>query len=204
MATILIIDGSLGGSTGNTAELLAVAEDRFRLDANVNYLELCREPGLQRILKLVEESDAFLFGTGTYWDSWGSPMQRFLEMTAHTEAQKLWVGKPAGAIVTAHAFGGKGVLSRLFGVLNIYGMLLPPHAGMVYTFAGHVAQQLAPEHLRNELWKTTDVSVVCDNILEALLGGKHWKTWSTNNGRSGEKWLDSYSVLADREESSKM
>src|SRR5512141_1092226 len=130
MPTVLIVNGSLGGASGNTAELLALAEERLSKEASVSTLELVREPTLDRILAAVADADAFLFGSGTYWDSWGSPLQRFFEMTAHTEGQACWVGKPVAAIVTAHAVGSKGVLSRLLGVLNVYGMLIPPFAGL--------------------------------------------------------------------------
>jgi len=189
---ILIINGSLSGSTGNTAELLALAQERLEAYADVGYLELCRNPALDRILTEAEDADAFLFGTGTYWDSWGSPLQRFLEITAHTEGMRYWLGKPAAAIVTAHAVGAKSVLSRLFGVLNIYGMLIPPLAGFAYTFVNQVALPHAGDHLRNELWSIADVDTVTHNLLEATNGGKNWHSWPTNEGRAGDKWLDIY------------
>jgi multimeric flavodoxin WrbA len=194
MSNVLIVNGSLNGSEGNTAELLALAEERLSSEATVSYLELCRDPAMDRILDAAAEADAFLFGTGTYWDSWGSPLQRFLEMTAHTEAESYWVGKPVGAIVTAHAVGAKGVLSRLFGVLNVYGMLVPPMAGFAYTFVNQVALDHANEHLRNELWTVEDVEVVCHNLMEAVRGGRNWKQWPSNSGRYGEKWLTAYSA----------
>jgi chromate reductase len=190
---ILIVNGSLGGSTGNTAELLALAEERLTKEVEVSYLELIREPKMDRILDAVKAADGFIFGTGTYWDSWGSPMQRFLEMTAHTEGEPIWVGKPVGVIVTAHAVGAKSVLSRLIGVCNVYGMLIPPFAGIAYTYANQVALEHANDHLRNELWSSADVDVVCHNVLEALRGGRDWTQWPTNSGRYGEKWLYAYS-----------
>lgn len=144
-------------------------------------------------MEAVERADGFVFGSGTYWDSWGSPMQRFLEMTAHTEGQACWVGKPVGVIVTAHAVGAKGVLSRLIGVFNVYGMLIPPFAGMAFTYSNMVAYEHANEHLRNELWTPADVEVVCHNLMEALMGTKSWTQWPFNTGKYNEKWLDVYS-----------
>lgn len=197
MATILIVNGSLGGNAGNTAELLALAEERLSPEVKVTHLELVREPTLDRILDEVSAADALLFGTGTYWDSWGSPLQRFLEMTAHTEGQAYWVGKPVGAIVTAHAVGAKGVLSRLLGVLNVYGMLVPPFAGFAYTYVNEVALPHASDHLKNELWSPADVDVVCHNLLTALRQGTDWSQWPINNGRYGEKWLYAYTGRTD-------
>lgn len=193
MPNILIVNGSLGGSAGNTAELLALAEDLLSPNASVSHLELVREPALDRIVASARAADGFIFGTGTYWDSWGSPLQRFLEMTAHTEASDLWLGKPAGVLVTANSVGAKGVLSRLIGVLNVYGMSIPPLAGFAYTFVNHIALPVAPPHLRRELWTPDDVKVVCHNLLQALGGGRDWLTWPTNQGLGSEKWLDAYS-----------
>lgn len=193
MSNVLIVNGSLGGSLGNTAELLALAEERLGKEATVSTLELIREPSLDRILDACSQADAFIFGTGTYWDSWGSPLQRFLEMTAHTEAMDYWLGKPAGVIVTAHAVGAKSVLSRLMGVLNVYGMVLPPMAGLAYTWANEVALATAPEHLVREMWTPQDVDVICHNLLEVLRGGKDWHCWPTCEGKHGEKWLHVYS-----------
>jgi len=190
---ILIVNGSLGGNTGNTAELLALAEEWLTPEATVSHLELCREPTLDRILEEVSKADAFIFGTGTYWDSWGSPLQRFLEMTAHTEGMDYWFGKPVGVIVTAHAVGSKSVLSRLLGVLNVYGMMIPPLAGLAYTWANDAALVSAPDHLQRELWTPKDVEVVTHNLLEMLKGGKDWMSWPTCEGKSGDKWLFAYS-----------
>jgi len=194
MPNILIVNGSLGGATGNTAELLAMAEVRLREGgAEVSHLEMCREPSMDRVLEAVTKADGFIFGTGTYWDAWGSPMQKFLEMTAHTEGQPMWVGKPAGAIVTAHAVGAKGVLTRLLGVMNVYGVLLPPFAGFSYTYVADTALPHASDHLRNELWTSADVDVICHNLLEAVNKTYQWVQWPTNEGKYGAKWLHVYS-----------
>ena len=194
---ILIINGALGGNTGNTGELLALAEEAMTGKATVTYLELIRQPTMDRILEAVTAADGFIFGTGTYWDSWGSPMQTFLEMTAHTEGEDLWVGKPAGVIVTAHAVGAKGIVSRLLGVLNVYGMVIPPFAGIAYTWANDVALPHASDHLRNELWTPNDVAVICHNVLEVAKGTNEWMHWPSNSGRYGEKWLHAYSASRD-------
>jgi multimeric flavodoxin WrbA len=196
---VLIVNGSLGGSTGNTAELLALAEEELAGQATVSHLELVRDPTLARVLEAAASADAFLFGTGTYWDSWGSPLQRFFEMTAHTEGMDYWFGKPAGVIVTAHAVGSKSVLSRLFGVLNVYGMLIPPLAGLAYTWANDTALASAADHLRRELWTPADVEVICHNLIEAIEGGRNWRRWPTCEGKSGDKWLFTYSDRAASE-----
>ena len=174
LPTILFVNGSLGGNTGNTAELFAIGEESLIGEAKVTHLELARQPSLDRVLAACDEADGFVFGTGTYWDSWGSPLQLFLEQTAHTEGDDIWLGKPLGVVVTAHAVGAKGIVSSLFGVLNVYGMQIPPFAGIAYTFSNEVALPHANDHLRNELWKADDVAVVCHNVVEMARGGSDW------------------------------
>jgi len=196
MAQILIINGSISGSAGNTAELLALAEERLTEQGHsVDYLELVRDPSLERIIDQASKADAFIFGTGTYWDSWGSPLQKFFEITSSTEGDSCWLGKPVAAIVTAHAVGSKGILSRLFGVLNVYGMLIPPLAGFAYTFVNHVAltKEVAPEELEKELWSHHDVEIVTHNLLQAVQGTREWKKWPSDNVHYVEKWLHLYS-----------
>lgn len=193
MKTVLIVNGALGGFSGNTAELLALAEEALSSRAKVELLDLSRQPSLDRILEAVRRADGFVFGTGTYWDSWSSHLQRFLEETAHTEGSDLWVGKPGAIIVTAHAVGAKGVISRLMGVLNVYGILIPPMAGLGVTYVNQVAYPSANDHLKNELWTPADVDTVCHNLREALEGGDSWRKWPNNSGRYGEKWLFCYS-----------
>ena len=51
MAQILIINGSISGSAGNTAELLALAEERLTEQGHsVDDLELVRDPSRERLI----------------------------------------------------------------------------------------------------------------------------------------------------------
>ena len=42
--------------------------------------------------EVLAEADGFVFATGTYWDSWGSPLQKFLEETTAFEGTSVWLG----------------------------------------------------------------------------------------------------------------
>jgi len=190
---VLIVNGALGGATGNTGELLGLAEEELGSRVEVETLDLSREPQLDRILEAVGRADGFVFGTGTYWDGWSSHLQQFLEITAHTEGMEMWVGKPAVILATAHAVGAKGMISRLMGILNVYGLMFPPMAGLAVTYVNQVAYPNANDHLKNELWTTADVETICHNLLEALHGTHQWHQWPTNSGRYGDKWLFCYS-----------
>ena len=186
---VLFVNGSLAGPSGNTAELLGLAELALEGKAEIEHLDLSRRPHVDRILEAVERADGFIFGTGTYWDSWSSRLQEFLEVTAHTEGFDLWVGKPAVLFATAHAVGAKGMLSRLMGVLNVYGLWFPPMAALGVTYVNQTAYPHADDHLRNELWTPADVDTLCHNLHQALIGAHDWRRWPTNSGRYGEKWL---------------
>lgn len=190
---ILIVNGSLGGAQGNTAEILAIAEEALSEAADVAHLDLSRQPSLDRILDAAANADGFVFGTGTYWESWGSPLQMFFENTAHTEGDDYWFGKPAVAFVTAHAVGSRSILSRLFGTLNSFGMWIPPYGGLTYTRVNDVALPHANEEFARELWTPNDVTVVTHNLIQAVTGGKDWRQWPVNSGSATNKWLDCYS-----------
>lgn len=193
MKRVLIVNGSLGGPTGNTGELLALAEEALGTRVEVETLDLSRRPHIDRTLEAVSRADGLVFGTGTYWDSWSSHLQNFLEETAHTEGSDLWVGKPGAIFATAHAVGAKGIISRLMGVMNVYGLMFPPMVGLGITYVNQTAYPHSNDHLKNELWTTADVDTVCHNLCEALDGTNQWRQWPTNSGRYGEKWLYCYS-----------
>lgn len=190
---VLIVNGALGGVTGNTAELLGMAEEWLAKHVETETLDLSRRPHIDRVLDAIVRADAFVFGTGTYWDSWSSYLQGFLEETAHTEGMPMWVGKPAVIVATAHAVGAKGIISRLMGVLNVYGLMFPPMAGLGVTYVNETAYPHATDHLKNELWTPADVETLCHNLVEAMQGTNQWRQWPTNSGRYGEKWLFCYS-----------
>src|SRR5215831_7013058 len=135
---ILIINASRRGAEGNTAEVLRLAGEILNAHAAVSTVVL---DGMnsEDVLKEIRQADGLVFGTGTYWDSWSHYLQRFLEEATATEGTAIWLGKPAAVFVTGHSEGGKGVLSRLQGVLATFGCLSPPMGGMVYSLANQQA-----------------------------------------------------------------
>jgi hypothetical protein len=195
--SVLVINGGLGGRSGNTAVLL---------DRLVSHLSDCRMrrvnlaswgPALAisgRLAKfgnrLLADVDGFVFGTGTYWDSWGSPMQRFLEAMTRFEGGDIFLGKPAAVVVTMHSVGGKEVLSRLGGVLNTMGMWMPPMCGMVYSTVNHLL-------LRNglgsdwaeDVWSLEDLAVIAHNLQQAMDGGRDWIGWPVDRKPPGRRWI---------------
>lgn len=182
---ILLLNGSLGGAEGNSGALLELAARRLARKAELFRIDLSREPAFAPHAKAVRRADAFVLATGTYWDSWGSPLQRFLEEATPSEGSRAWLGKPAAVLVTMHSVGGKGVLSRLQGVLNTFGALIPPMTGLVVSRAGQAALARGEDP---DLWRPDDLAVVCGNLLAALGRGRY-RAWPVERARPPRRWL---------------
>jgi chromate reductase len=175
---ILLLNGALGGRTGNPAHVLERLAGLFA-PADVRIHHLAEDPAA---IPLVAEADAVVLATGTYWDSWGSPLQRFLEEATPTEGTAVWLGKPVAVLVTEHAVGGKGVLSRLKGVMSTFGALVPPMSGLVLS-------RMAHESGFADAWCMADLEVIAHNLLEAVRGGRSWRTWPVDRTDPHTRWL---------------
>ena len=189
---LTLFNGSLGGAGGNTAAVLAPLAARLRAAAELQVVHLAGDDLSDEALeRLLCESAGFVFATGTYWDSWGSPLQRFFERTTRFEGGRAWLGKPAAAVVTMCSVGGKGVLSRLQGVLSTLGCQIPPMSGMVYSLATHLAIQHAPPDASapyTDFWQVDDFDTIAHNLLEAVSGGASWRAWRVDGGDAGRRW----------------
>lgn len=193
MKKVLIINGSLNGSEGNTGKVVDAVRTTLEKRCEVITYTLASPqtgPSRAALWLALDGADGIVFATGTYWDSWGSPLQQFLEEASELEGSPSWLGKPTSVIVTEHSCGGKGVLSRLQGVLSTFGVLIPPMSGMVYSMASHMALREPKQHLHDDLWCMEDVTIVCHNLVEAIHGGNDWKAWEIDHyGTTDPKWL---------------
>jgi len=185
---ILILNAASGGHTGNTAVLLDRAVRQLRPRATVMTLVLASGKSYVDVRKALARCDALVIGTGTYWDSWSHLLQRMLEDATADEGTALWLGKPAAVLVTMHAVGGKGVLSRLQGVLSTFGCAVPPMSGLVYSLVNQAAIQAGAAG-SDDLWCQEDVAIVCDNLLAALNPGQPYRAWPTDRRSFGDKWI---------------
>jgi multimeric flavodoxin WrbA len=182
-ARIAIINGSLGGAKGNTNNLIQYAKKVINKQypgAQVQIVNLFPEFNWVEVSKAIANADGLIFATGTYWDSWGSPMQQLLEKMTQIEGKKQLVGKPAAVLVTMHSVGGKEVADRLQGVLSSMGCLLPPFTALAYSYADHVAHRSdgkPGDELLQDIWDIEDLNYVVHNLFEAIAGTKNWKVW---------------------------
>ena len=199
---LLLLNASLAGDAGNTAVLFARARRLLARRATVETLTLAPTPGhittFAELRPNLAAADGFLFGTGTHWDSWSSVLQKFLEDATPTEGTALWLGKPAAVVVSEHSTGGKGVLSRLHGVLVTLGCTLPPMSGLVLSRAALLAVKHAHDPAATrDFWCETDLRVVCHNLAAAARvtlphaspALPRWRTWPVDRRDFHTRWL---------------
>jgi multimeric flavodoxin WrbA len=193
---ILILNAALAGGEGNTA----VGLERVRRalahggKAEVRVVTLA-EKNFSEVKAELVWAEGVVFGTGTHWDSWSSVLQRFLEDATEAEGTKVWLGKPVACVVTEHSVGGKGVLSRLQGVLVTLGCLIPPMSGVVLSkvaqmAGGHSLALVATEAKGTEdFWGAEDLKIVAHNLIEAVKGTRKWKAWAVDREDFEKRWM---------------
>jgi NAD(P)H-dependent FMN reductase len=196
---LLLLNASLAGPEGNSAHLLECLAEHLAMGVELEWANLAGA-GAKTFTELeaaLHLADGLVIATGTHWDSWSSPLQRFLEEATPTEASALWLGKPVAVLVTEHSVGGKGVLSRLQGVLVTLGGIIPPLSGVVISRAAELARAAGEATGEGgsavDFWSPADLSVVAHNLLLAsrlaTSGRKQWQTWPVDRADYRQRWL---------------
>jgi len=185
---VLIVNAGLNGGNGNTAVMLAQAAAYLAPHVSLAMITLAEGGGYQAVRAELAQADALLIGTGTSWDSWSHWLQELLQEATADEGSTLWLGKPAAVVVTMHAVGGKGVLSRLQGVLNPFGCTIPPMSGLVYSLVNQTVIETSPS-AASDLWCLDDVPVLCENLLTALGLRAQYRAWPTDRENFGARWI---------------
>ena len=176
MARLLMLNGSLRGSAGNTEALLSLAATFVGTDVSVERIALAEYVGsVENLAARLTESDALLFGTGVYWGSWGSPLQRFLEVMTSYELGPSFFGKPAAVVVNSDSLGASEVAQRLQGVLNHFGCWSPPLSTVAIT---RVAAQVQGRPGFEDVFQPDDMRVALQNLcLAARVTAPEWAAW---------------------------
>lgn len=195
---ILILNGSLGDHSGNTARVLDLCNNIANekdIDCEIYHLKNLLEKSsdisaeLESLRQKIARTDGFIFSSGTYWDSWGSPMQFFLEKATIFEASSLFMAKPAAVVITMHSVGGKGVLSRLQGVLNTLGFLIPPMSGMVYALSTQLALQ-HPNSFAEDFWSLEDLEIIMHNLITSMNNSVDFLPWTVDKKDPTRIWFN--------------
>jgi chromate reductase len=112
-------------------------------------------------------ANGFLVGSGTYWNSWGSPLQRFFEVMTPYEATDVFAFKPASVVVTMDATGGAEVAARLSATFTCFGCTVPPFGWMALSRVAAALEARSPEATR-DVWGPGDLQVLGANLLVAM------------------------------------
>lgn len=194
MKKILIINGSLGSDHGNTSVLInechsLLASNNISTEVlHLNDFFQQNHKDEKTVLKKeLQQADGFIFTSGTYWDSWGSPMQKFLETITDFEGTEVLFAKPCSVVITMHSVGGKEVLSRLQGVLNTMGLLIPPMSGLVYALSTHLAFQVKTD-FACDFWSKDDLKIVIHNLISGLNISQTFQTWPVDKKDPTRLW----------------
>lgn len=188
MHRILIFNGSPNGTKSNSARWVRLLEKELQGKASCQVVTLATKGVSSSLLKAMKEADGFIFVTGTYWDSWGSPLQKFFEDITEFEASPAFVGKPVSVFVLMHSVGGKAVLSRLQGVLSTFGFLIPPMSGMVYSLVSDIALKTKSSFAK-DFWQKGDVALILQNFLTACDLKVTWASWPVDKKDPRRRWL---------------
>lgn len=186
MKKILVLNGSPSGKKGNCARFISSLPKLKGVKFSI--VHLAKEGYSSALKKEISKADGFVFVTGTYWDSWGSPLQKLLEDITDLEGTDAVIGKPAAVFVLMHSVGGKGVLSRLQGVLSTFGCLIPPMSGMVYSLVSDIALQTKNSHAA-DFWQKEDAELILLNLVKATGIQINWADWPVDKKDPRRLWI---------------
>jgi NAD(P)H-dependent FMN reductase len=189
--TALILNGSPSGKKGNCAKFIAHLKKSNTEFKKFEVVHLAEKSTDKKIKEKILNSDAVIFVTGTYWDSWGSPLQKFLEDITDLEAHPKLMGKPCAVFVLMHSVGGKGVLSRLQGVLSTMGFLIPPMSGMVYSLVSDIALRSKSNTHAKDFWHKDDAELILKNLKVAAQAAAKtmWISWPVDKKNPRRLWF---------------
>lgn len=191
---LLIVNAALNGNNGNTFHCFKKIESLLNIECELQILELKNINHLNSkdYQKVIEEeikvADALYFMTGTYWDSWSSYLQRFLEESTFLEATPTLFAKPAGVFTTMHSVSGKEVMSRLQGVLSSQGYLIPPHSSLTISLASELARK-SESSFQDDFWSTDEILHTIKNVLSYSKQPTKASAWSVDHKDPKRLWI---------------
>lgn len=196
MKKILILNASPAGQKSNCARVIKnnILPKLARLAKTevIHLAELKKYKTNKKLLKSIDQASGFIFITGTYWDSWGSPMQKYLEEMTDLEGTSAYIGKPAAVVVLNHSVGGKSLLSRLQGILVTLGCLIPPMSGMVYGLNTDLALKSAgrlKSFHQDDFWSLEDLEIILENLVQSLQIKITWAGWPVDRKNFRKLWV---------------
>lgn len=187
MKKVLVVNGSLGGTNGNTAKFLDVATELLSKRVQVeNYCLGKTGKSRAALILSLDASDGILIGSGNYWNNYSSFIQAFIEEISELEGTSSLLGKPVAFLITQHSVGGSDVCARLANIFNNFGCSLPPQASVVMSMTNQLALECDPK--QNDIWQASDLEVLVHNLVEAAEGGNNWRAWEVDRTHVYDLW----------------
>ena len=183
--SILFINGSLHGIDGNTFPLVNKLSEFFPGQYEIKHLSLCENKPHEEICKLIDECEGIIFGTGTYWQSWSSHLQKFFEEMVDYEGHKMWMGKPVCVIVTMHSVGGMEVAGRIQSNLSMFGLVIPPMCNLVHSYVNFLARKSSDD---GDIWDERYLNVIAHNLITAIEKRSDYMSWQVETEDSHVIW----------------
>ena len=180
---VLIINGSIRGTSGNSAAIAikAVKTIQTMENAKADILTLSGQlPNIATVATNLIGYDAFLVVTGNYWNSWGSPLQRFIEVMTVFENTPVFFGKPVACVGTMDSVGGMELAARLHAVFSGLGCWSPPCSTLVLSRVGMEAIKATAGVLADpneDVWRLDDLEIVLMNLVRASHIQVDWAKW---------------------------
>lgn len=183
---ILIINGSIRGSKGNSGRVVRWSQD-FLNKKQVDATEITLAnpmPRISDVRAMLNSHDAFLCVSGNYWNSWGSLIQRFLEVMTFCENGSEFFGKPFACAVTMDSVGGTEVAARLHAAFSGLGCWSPPCSTVVISRVAEEAIKAsmgAEEDPNEDVWRLDDLEIVLDNLIASCkIKPVNWGSWPSH------------------------
>jgi len=181
---LLIINGSIRGSDGNSGRIIdwierSVAENNA---VDVSQLTLADPmPAIGQVRNLLASHDGFFAVTGNYWNSWGSAVQRFLEVMSFCENGPEFFGKPFACAVTMDSVGGADVASRLHAAFSGLGCWSPPCSTVIISRIAEEAIRASKgneDDPNDDVWRIDDLGILLENLVASCQVDREiWGSW---------------------------
>jgi|SRR5690554_5095941 len=181
---ILIINASIRGQQGNSYAIALAAKNYIEKtqSANVEIYDLTHPKNtIREVYSLLENADAFIAISGTYWNNISSTLQRFIEVCTPFENTNAFFGKPVSTIISMDSVGGIEVANKIISSFSGFGCWAPPCSTIILSRLGEEAVKLTQDledDPNEDVWRLEDIEILIDNlIIASQIEKKKWKVW---------------------------
>ncbi|MFN0279194.1 MAG: NAD(P)H-dependent oxidoreductase [Pyrinomonadaceae bacterium] len=181
---LLVINGSIRGSHGNSGRIVDWAQRLLAKDKKVGLSLLTLAdpmPAISEVRDLLASHDGFFVVTGNYWNNGGSALQRFLEVVTFCENGPEFFGKPFACAVTMDSVGGIDVASHLHTAFSGLGCWSPPCSTVIISRVAEEAIQASKgktDDPNEDVWRIDDLEILLNNLVASChVNHEIWRSW---------------------------